>query len=95
MYSAPAHMYEKRCNYLFNEGFSISTHALNLCLFCKMTNQLLLFHALHENDEQVLGLRAAVGESLLDGHQQLVSQRLINYTVKAEVEKKCQEGCQT
>lgn len=37
------------------------------------THQLLLLHALHENDEQMLGLCAAVGESLLDGHQQLVS----------------------
>lgn len=37
------------------------------------THQLLLFHALHQNDEQMLGLRATVGESLLDGHQQLVS----------------------
>lgn len=37
------------------------------------THQLLLLHALHENDEQMLGLCAAVGEGLLDGHQQLVS----------------------
>lgn len=37
------------------------------------THQLLLLHALHENDEQMLGLCAAVGESLLDSHQQLVS----------------------
>lgn len=40
--------------------------------------QLFLFHALHENDEEMLGLRAAVGERLLNGHQQLVSQRFID-----------------
>lgn len=39
----------------------------------KDTHQLLLLHALHENDEQMLGLCPAVSESLLDGHQQLVS----------------------
>ena len=37
------------------------------------THQLLLLHALHQNDEQMLRLCAAVGESLLDGHKQLVS----------------------
>lgn len=37
------------------------------------THQLLLLHALHEYDEQMLGLSSAVGECLLDGHQQLVS----------------------
>lgn len=37
------------------------------------THQLLLLHALHENDEQMLGLCAAIGECLLNGHQQLVS----------------------
>lgn len=42
------------------------------------TYQLFLFHALHKNDEEVLGLRAAVGERLLNGHQQLVSQRFID-----------------
>lgn len=45
-----------------------------VCVFWHVdTHQLLLLHALHENDEQMLGLCAAVGESLLDGHQQLVS----------------------
>lgn len=44
------------------------------------TYQLFLFHALHENDEEMLGLRAAVGERLLNGHQQLVSQRFIDDT---------------
>lgn len=47
-----------------------------------MTNQFLFLHALHEDDEQMLGLCAAVCEGLLDGHQQLVSKRLINYAVK-------------
>lgn len=42
------------------------------------TYQLLLLHTLHENDEEVLGLCAAVGERLLNGHQQLVSQRFVN-----------------
>ena len=42
------------------------------------TYQLLLLHTLHEDDEEVLCLRPAVGEGFLDGHQQLVSQRLIN-----------------
>lgn len=42
------------------------------------TYQLFLFHALHENDEEMLGLRAAVGERLLNGHQQLVSQGFID-----------------
>lgn len=42
------------------------------------TYQLLLLHALHEDDEEMLGLRAAVGERLLDGHQQLVPQGLVD-----------------
>lgn len=42
------------------------------------TYQLFFFHALHENDEEMLGLRAAVGERFLNGHQQLVSQRFID-----------------
>lgn len=50
--------------------FELSASA-DMCM-CH-THQLLLLHALHEDDEQMLGLRAAVGESLLDGHQQLVS----------------------
>lgn len=45
-------------------------------------HQLLLFHALHQDDEQMLGLRAAVGERLLDGDQQLVSQGLVNYAAQ-------------
>lgn len=52
---------------------------------CDTTHQLLLLHALHEDDEQVLGLRAAVGERLLDGYQQLVSQRLVNYAAERRV----------
>lgn len=63
-----------------------------------MTDQFFLLHALHENDEQMLSLCAAVGESLLDGHQQLVSQSLINYPAEEErrektrKKKECQEG---
>lgn len=30
-------------------------------------HQLFLFHALHQDNEQMLGLRATVGERLLDG----------------------------
>lgn len=48
------------------------------------THQFLLFHALHEDDEQMLGLCATVGESLLYGYQQLVSQRLIDNAAEAE-----------
>lgn len=47
-------------------------------------HQLLLLHALHQDDEQMLGLSAAVGECLLNSHQQLVSERLINYAAEAE-----------
>lgn len=42
------------------------------------THQLLLLHAFHEDDEEVLGLGPAVCECLLDGHQQLVPQSLID-----------------
>lgn len=50
--------------------------SIYVCIFWHVyvdTHQLLLLHTLHENDEQMLGLCAAVGECLLDGHQQLVS----------------------
>lgn len=66
---------------------SYSTSCLNvipLCIYPQSymhdndTYQLFLFHALHENDEEMLGLCAAVGKSLLNGHQQLVSQRFID-----------------
>lgn len=56
----------------------------------KVPHQLFLFHALHQDDEQMLGLRAAVGERLLDGDQQLVSQGLVNYS--AEQRKRQRRG---
>lgn len=48
----------------------------------KTPHQLFLFHALHQDDEQMLRLRAAVCERLLDGDQQLVSQGLVNYSAE-------------
>lgn len=48
----------------------------------KVPHQLFLFHALHQDDEQMLGLRAAVGERLLDGDQQLVSQGFVDYSAE-------------
>lgn len=52
---------------------AVTSRFICVCVCWKMTNQFLLLHTLHENDEQMLSLCAAVGESLLDGHQQLVS----------------------
>lgn len=49
------------------------------------TYQLFLFHALHENDEEMLGLCAAVSKSLLNGHQQLVSQGLIDDAERSKI----------
>lgn len=57
----------------------------------KVPHQLFLFHALHQDDEQMLRLRAAVCERLLDGDQQLVSQGLVNYSAESK-EKDGQEG---
>lgn len=48
------------------------------------TYQLLLLHALHEDNEEVLCLGSGVCESLLYGNQQLVPQRLID---KSEIQK--------
>lgn len=59
-----------------------------VCARREMTDQFFLLHALHEDDEQMLSLCAAVGESLLYGHQQLVSQSLINYPAEEERRKK-------
>lgn len=72
-----------------DESVSVSmpaSYTLKICvpMYMSGTHQFLFFHALHKNDKQMLSLCAAVGERLLDGHQQLVSQRLINYAAKAE-----------
>lgn len=42
-----------------------------------VTYQLLLLHAFHKDDEEMLSLGSSVCKSLLDGHQQLVPQRFI------------------
>lgn len=73
----------KQCNKQKGCGEGSATHGSLL------TYQFLLLHALHEDDEQMLGLCSSVREGLLDGHQQLVPQRFID---KSAIKTSAQTG---
>lgn len=58
-------------------------YANRLCYRAKLTGwptyQFFLLHAFHEDDEEVLGLSATVGERLLYGDQELIPQGFVDY----------------
>lgn len=66
------------------EGNPCRGDANGLCYRAKLTDwityQLFLLHAFHEDDEEVLGLSATVGECLLYGDQKLIPQGFVDDT---------------